>query len=230
MVLGMTPLRPGEAQALTASPDVSAPPQGVRGPESSGGPRPRGTPCPLQVVREAPLSRPGYGCSPERSHLAPSPSRPAPPRGSLARCGGGLVRGGRALTLAGTFATCPLAPLGSLLTHPPHSVATVRVSARGGTRRAEAQGRRGAPRCPRPHTRAPRPASGRWPPRGRSGGARAAGSPGRLPVCGAPGPSSPVGRPHLPKPLHPSCPDLESSWSRVPALRSTPLAPPAPQL
>lgn len=122
-------------------------------------------------MRGAPLPRTGYRCGPARHLLATSRSRPAPPRASPARSGGGPAQERRALPLVGGIATCSLAPPRPRRTHPPHGAGTSRPGrcARW-TGRAVAQGRRGAPRCPGSHTRAPRPASRRWPPRGRGAG------------------------------------------------------------
>lgn len=137
----MTPLRPGEAQARAGNLDVSTPPWGAQAPEPSGGERARGTACSPQIVRrrspaQAAAAAPRDGLSPP-ALPAGSPARFSVPRRRRPGAGGTRSHARRHIRHR------PLAPLGSLLTHPPHGAGTVR--ARMGARRDRAGSSAGPP-------------------------------------------------------------------------------------
>ncbi|XP_043420226.1 collagen alpha-1(I) chain-like [Prionailurus bengalensis] len=210
-----TPLKAGSEGAGNSLPrprggaGADREPRRVRAAAGSGGPggrppaasRPTAPPAPPpRVVRGVPPAPP-----PPRLRPRPREAPPRPPPSTLPSSYAGPAprrlpwpgagRGRRALTFAGTLAACPLAPPGDA--HSPSAWcrdgpgSAARARALGWQGRRRRTGGRGEPRCPLPHTRAPRPASRRRPPRGRGGGARALGSPGPPPACGVLGPPSP---------------------------------------
>lgn len=164
--------------ARAGSPDVAAPHQGARDRGRLGGERPRAPP-ESACRRGAPLLRLGYS----RGLRDPSPQPRALPA-QLPREAPlpAAARSRRARSPARPHSRRRLPRASGATTHSPSAwcrgcpgCARARGGQGGLWRRAA-----GEPRCPRPHTRAPRPASGLRPPRGRGTGR------GDLP---APGPS-----------------------------------------